>query len=909
MKFAKELNEELVPEWRLKYLDYKLGKKKIKALRRALQRTNRTPLRRHDAYHGTTSHNLPPNASTSAARFPLDYNGSPSRNSAPRTAEQRPLRTPGSRFANTVGSYGSIVSEPAAQDVTRVPTLQLPDPALEPGTHAAIHQYGPPMTELARERPSDYPSQPPSYSLVTNNRNPKRLSSTGDVHSKTAKFLRRVFTSGDLESPGRSYQSSISNEVTQKEDEFFDFLDAELHKIESFYEKKEVEATHRLQVLRQQLHMMRDQRTAEVLNAKRVKSPDRDGGHNSYLNVIPNTKWAHALVGKPHFGKNSRALASLQTPQAPNPMDPQGIFGQRDFVQRPGLAQVPYRTAKKKLKLAVQEFYRGLELLKSYAYLNRKAFRKINKKFDKSVDMRPTLQYVSGKVNKAYFVQSEVIEGHMAVVEDLYARYFEGGNKKIAASKLRRKQRSHDYSPNTFRIGLLLSAGIVAAVQGLILAIRLLEDDDSTIKTQTSYLLQIYGGYFLIVFHFMIFCLDCMIWTRTKINYTFVFEFDTRHVLNWRQLAEWRLLLAGLYPVEFRDFFLGDMYCSQTYAMGNIELFFCLYATAWNHPPTCNSSNSRLLGFFSTLPAIWRGLQCLRRYRDTKNVFPHLVNFGKYMCTVIFYMSLSLYRIDKVTHYQIPFIIFGAINAIYCSLWDVAMDWSLGNFYSPHTGLRDVLAFRRIWIYYVAIVLDVVIRFNWIFYAIFINDIQHSAFLSFIVSFTEICRRGVWTIFRVENEHCTNVHMFRALRDIPLPYNADDEMEDAPADALDGERSDDEEHTPQAHATPPRPAAEVDVEAAGRTPTLRSRRPTIPGRAMSRVGTLMATAHSQDFQRKRPADGLGSSSSAAALGDTDDTSDDEDEKEEGEIGQRDILDDSQVLGLAAHRSDSPDRNT
>lgn len=31
---------------------------------------------------------------------------------------------------------------------------------------------------------------------------------------------------------------------------------------------------------------------------------------------------------------------------------------------------------------------------------------------------------------------------------------------------------------------------------------------------------------------------------------------------------QWRLLLAGLYPVEFRDFFLGDMYCSQTYAMG-----------------------------------------------------------------------------------------------------------------------------------------------------------------------------------------------------------------------------------------------------------------------------------------------------------------------------------------------------
>lgn len=39
--------------------------------------------------------------------------------------------------------------------------------------------------------------------------------------------------------------------------------------------------------------------------------------------------------------------------------------------------------------------------------------------------------------------------------------------------------------------------------------------------------------------------------------------------LNHNLICEqFRLLLAGLYPVEFRDFFLGDMYCSQTYFMG-----------------------------------------------------------------------------------------------------------------------------------------------------------------------------------------------------------------------------------------------------------------------------------------------------------------------------------------------------
>lgn len=31
---------------------------------------------------------------------------------------------------------------------------------------------------------------------------------------------------------------------------------------------------------------------------------------------------------------------------------------------------------------------------------------------------------------------------------------------------------------------------------------------------------------------------------------------------------KWRLLLAGIYPVEWRDFYLGDMFCSLTYSLG-----------------------------------------------------------------------------------------------------------------------------------------------------------------------------------------------------------------------------------------------------------------------------------------------------------------------------------------------------
>jgi EXS family len=38
--------------------------------------------------------------------------------------------------------------------------------------------------------------------------------------------------------------------------------------------------------------------------------------------------------------------------------------------------------------------------------------------------------------------------------------------------------------------------------------------------------------------------------------------------MNGSDIHQWRLFFAGLYPVEFRDFFLGDMFCSETYPMG-----------------------------------------------------------------------------------------------------------------------------------------------------------------------------------------------------------------------------------------------------------------------------------------------------------------------------------------------------
>ena len=73
-----------------------------------------------------------------------------------------------------------------------------------------------------------------------------------------------------------------------------------------------------------------------------------------------------------------------------------------------------------------------------------------------------------------------------------------------------------------------------------------------------------------------------------------------------------------------------------------------------------------MLGFFSTLPAIWRFLQCLRRFVDTRHAFPHLANAGKYSATILMYMMLSLWRIYGDTSYKAWFIVFASVNTVYC---------------------------------------------------------------------------------------------------------------------------------------------------------------------------------------------------------------------------------------------------
>jgi hypothetical protein len=190
--------------------------------------------------------------------------------------------------------------------------------------------------------------------------------------------------------------------------------------------------------------------------------------------------------------------------------------------------------------------------------------------------------------------------------------------------------------------------------------------------------------------------------------------------------------------------------------------------------------------------------------------------------------------------------------------------------------------------YYLAIIVDPIIRFNWILYAITPLHIQHSALTSFFVSLSEVFRRGLWSLFRVENEHCSNVGHFRASRDVPLPYDIPPSPDMEGRARLTDAKFDEEAVHPQFRRTTTAPDLDLGPVATGadsthRTPSSRRRRaasfseqegrPSPLARGLTRIGSVMRNAHAQDFEKKKKPE-LG----AGPVKDDDSDDDDDDEQ-------------------------------
>lgn len=693
-----------------------------------------------------------------------------------------------------------------------------------------------------------------------------------------------------------SSKSNAKPDISEEE-EFTKWLDSQLDKVNSFYKEKEQDVFERFLFLQDQLYQMKEQKRSLSLS-KRAAQKTQNG--TVYSKISKGTQQAFSKLDFPSLpssqflekwksnkkdisddvsmkststddfdinynenrirngidgyeqddtsidsesGDEDFAPAITPRPSQESPSQ-RAQSRRRDYSAKKRRFGVPYAHARKQLKMALLEHYRALSLLKSYRVLNRTAFRKITKKYDKAMKTKMSSPYMKKVDTEAYFMTSDTLEKLISQDEELYISFFDPDtpDRKHSLEKLKNITYSMnlgDMKPPSYYLSFFTS-GLFLGISLPLLAIGLYIALSKTLSGELpegKHLIQIWGGFFFANLMAILFGINLGVFSKFKINYKFIFEFDIATALDWKQfmfipclgmallsilfwcsfsdffplafpgrdwpwiyfgvmlvvifwpgeqfygkgrkwllIAFWRLLLSGFYPVEFRDFLMGDIFCSLTYSMGNISFFFCVYGSGWKgllgpgDLSSCGSHKSHVMGFLSALPSIWRFLQCARRYMDTGDWFPHVANMLKYLISALYYCFLSIYRIERERGNRVVFIIFACVNSIYCAAWDIIMDWSLLQSGSKNAYLRDNLFFKKPGYYYSAIVADVLLRFQWIFYACFLRQIEQSAVTSFVIALAEVIRRFIWIFFRMENEHCTNVILFRASRDSPLPY-------------------------------------------------------------------------------------------------------------------------------------------
>ncbi|XP_026423414.1 phosphate transporter PHO1 homolog 8-like [Papaver somniferum] len=241
----------------------------------------------------------------------------------------------------------------------------------------------------------------------------------------------------------------------------------------------------------------------------------------------------------------------------------------------------------------------------------------------------------------------------------------------------------------------------------------------------------------------------------------------------------WRCICAPFYKVTLIDFFLADQLTSQVQAFRSLEFYICYYV--WGdfrkRHNSCRQSAVYNSFYFivAVLPYWSRLLQCLRRWVEEKDV-SQVYNGLKYLLTIIAVLMRTGFDLEKGTSWRAVAIISSAIAAIMSTYWDIVKDWGLLQRHSKNPWLRDKLLISHTSVYFIAMVLNVILRLAWLQSVVnFHVTFLHRTALTTIVACLEILRRGMWNFFRLENEHLNNVGKFRAFKSVPLPFSYYDE--------------------------------------------------------------------------------------------------------------------------------------
>ncbi|XP_059216856.1 solute carrier family 53 member 1 [Stomoxys calcitrans] len=569
------------------------------------------------------------------------------------------------------------------------------------------------------------------------------------------------------------------------DEQFFHYCDKELAKINTFYSEKMAEATRKYGNLRSELTETLEMGTVKKQPAWKSKTP---------------------------LGKRNVPARKLQD-----------------------------------LKLAFSEFYLGLILLQNYQNLNFTGFRKILKKHDKLLNVDFGATWRKNHVEIAHFYVNKDIDRLIQETETAFTHDIEGGDRQKAMKRLRVPPLGEAQSPwTTFKVGLFSGAFVVLLITVILSAtfygfgedwrvgLRMFRGPFLIIECLFLWGVNVYGWRSSGVNHVLIFELDPrnhlseqnimeiasvfgVLWAISVLFYIycdllsipqyappiFLYTIMAAFLLNptktfYHEARYWsvrvlsRVVMAPFFFVNFADFWLADQMNSIVPAFLDIPFVVCFFRQnpSWNKMGLdaghyCIQDVSIARPVVAILPAYFRFAQCIRRFRDTRESFPHLVNAAKYATSffvVIFSFKYQTTNAEYATSRDNPWfycwICAAIVSSCYAYTWDIKFDWGLFDAKAgDNTFLREEIVYSSTWFYYFGIIEDLILRFAWtVSMSLIEAGYMEGDVMVTLLSPLEVFRRFIWNYFRLENEHINNCGKFRAVRDISVaPMDCSDQ--------------------------------------------------------------------------------------------------------------------------------------
>lgn len=505
--------------------------------------------------------------------------------------------------------------------------------------------------------------------------------------------------------------------------------------------------------------------------------------------------------------------------------DPAAAFVHRKKIQH----------AEKNIRDAFMALYRGLELLKKFSSLNVKAFTKILKKFVKVSEQQRATELFSQKVKRSSFSTSDKVLQLSDEVEALFMKNF-AGNDRMVAMKYLKPQQPKSTHMITFLVGLFTGTFVSLFIIYAILAhvSGIFASAGNTAYMEVVY--HVFSMFALISLHCFLYGCNLFMWKSTRINQNFIFDFAPNTALTHRDAflmsasimctvvaalvinlclrnagASYanavpgalivlstgllvcpfnvfyrstrycfmrvlrNIVFSPFYKVLMADFFMADQLTSQIPLLRHMEFAACYFmAGSFRANPyeTCtNSQNYKHLAYvISFLPYYWRAMQCLRRYLEEQDT-NQLANAGKYVSAMVAAAVRFKYSATPTPFWCWMVIISSSGATIYQLFWDFVKDWGFFTPKSKNLWLRDDLILKNKSIYYVSMIVNLALRLAWTESVMKVHATKNETrLLDFSLASLEIIRRGHWNFYRLENEHLNNVGKFRAVKTVPLPF-------------------------------------------------------------------------------------------------------------------------------------------